>query len=195
MFGFYRFEDVCHYQGLRFVKFDAVRFGHEKFRRDSTSLWMESCNQDRDAQGRNRFSVWEEMDGTRWVAAISRLVMESVRTPPTPSKHSHGQSHDPKEVDWEALFNAMSEEDQELERQGLNHDDSFRSSAVSAKKVDWAALSEAASEADRELDDSPTSPAFAEGESKEGNIDFDNPDYFSDPGEEITNLVNMLIAD
>ena len=145
-----------------------------------------------DAQGRNRFSVWEEMDGTRWVAAISRLVMESVRTPPTPSKHSHGQSHDPKEIDWEAWSNAVSEEERELERQGLNHDDSF---TVSAKKVDWAALSEAASEAERELDGSPMSPAFAEGESKENNIDFDNLDYFSDPGEEITNLVNMLIAD
>ena len=102
------------------MKFDAVRFGHEKFRRDSTSLWMESCNQDRDAQGRNRFSVWEEMDGTHWVAAISRLVMESVRTPPSPSKHSHGPAHDPKEVDWEAWSNAMSEEEMELERQGFD---------------------------------------------------------------------------
>ena len=120
MFGFYRFEDACHYQGLRFVKFDAVRFGHEKFRRDSTSLWMESCNQDKDAQGRNRFSVWKEMDGTFWVAAISRLVMESVRTPPTPSRHSRGQSRDPKEVDWEAWSNAMSEEEMELERQGFD---------------------------------------------------------------------------
>ena len=116
--GDFRQEDVCQSLGLRFVKVDVVRHSSRNFRLHSHEEWVDGCYHEVDEHGRKKFSVWEEENGTRWIAAIPvvkravEITPSSMNLPPPPPTRKRKHSGRPRSPSPDSHYSSDSPEEE-----------------------------------------------------------------------------------